>query len=543
MVDMASLRKRGVVWYYRFVDEHGVKVERKGCADKRVTEELARDAESAAAKLRSGLVDPKEFAYRDHGARPLAAHLDAYAAHLKDRGLTEAHIGLATGRVRRAVAIFRGAGLGEVEPANSSAAELDRAAARLAGWIAPARLSDLTTDRVQSALRRLREGGRSLATCNQYAAAICAFAKWCYDTHRLREYPLRGVERFNAKEDRRHDRRTISVEDLRRLVEVAHRRPRFNRMSGTACALCYQLAASTGLRHSEIATITPASFNWKAPSVTIKAAYTKNGDPATLPLPGDLARDLAAYVATLAAGSPVFPLAKGEGAEMLRVDLEAADIPYRDAGGLVFDFHSLRCETATLADQAGVSPRVVQKLMRHSTLELTGRYTRPRVVDIEAAASMLPSLKSGGDRPGVQAATGTDGLAHHLAPEEGPTAPEYAGKPGVEGQPISKPFAHHLPTGGDGSVRSSAAQCAMTGSDIRKAMEGKNPENKAQDGSRQSQTAAVANDRGEARTPGQRLTITIALDLGACPVLNGCEPSQPGRTANGPPLLRPSVRL
>ena len=60
-----------------------------------------------------------------------------------------------------------------------------------------------------------------------------------------------------------------------------------------------------------------------------------------------------------------------------RRDLAAAGIPYVDASGLFFDFHALRCETATLADAAGVSPRVVQKLMRHSTLELTGRYTRP----------------------------------------------------------------------------------------------------------------------------------------------------------------------
>jgi hypothetical protein len=41
---------------------------------------------------------------------------------------------------------------------------------------------------------------------------------------------------------------------------------------------------------------------------------------------------------------------------MLRHDLEAAGIPYRDQGGMVFDFHSLRCEMATLADAAGVSP-------------------------------------------------------------------------------------------------------------------------------------------------------------------------------------------
>jgi integrase len=508
---MASLRKRGVVWYYRFVDEHGVKVERKGCADKRVTEELARDAESAVARLRSGLVDPKELAYRDHEARPLAVHLDAYAVHLTDKGRTAAHIDITISRTRRVVALFRGARLGEIEPANSSASELARAAARLADWVAPARLSHLTAERVQSALRRLQEEGRSLGTCNQYAAAICAFAKWCYDTHRLREYPLRGVERFNAKEDRRHDRRTISVEELRRLVEVAHRGPRFNRMTGPVRALCYRLAASTGLRYSEIATITPAAFDWEAPSVTVAACYTKNGDPATLPIPGDLAADLRAYAAMLAAGSPVFPLPREEGAKMLRVDLAAAGIPYRDAGGLVFDFHSLRCEMATLADQAGVSPRVVQKLMRHSTLELTGRYTRPRVVDIEAAASMLPSLRPGGDQPGVQVATGTDGLAHRLAPEEGPAAAEYAGKPGTEGRPISERFAHHLPTAGDGSGRSCAVEGVMMGSNARESMERESPENRAQDGPIRSQTAPAAGDRREARTPGLRMPSTPSI--------------------------------
>src|SRR5262249_4449198 len=155
-------------------------------------------------------------------------------------------------------------------------------------------------------------------------------------------------------------------------------------------ALCYRLAVATGLRFEEIKSIRPASFDWQAPSVTVAAAYTKNRDPATLPIPGELVDDLAAYVATLSPGTPVFPLPRrGRGAEMLRIDLEAAGIPYRDAAGLVFDFHALRCEMATLADAAGITPRDVQKMMRHSTLELTGRYTRLRVVDIEAAASML----------------------------------------------------------------------------------------------------------------------------------------------------------
>src|SRR4051812_24006385 len=106
--------------------------------------------------------------------------------------------------------------------------------------------------------------------------------------------------------------------------------------------------------------------------------------------------------------------------------LEAAGIPYRDAGDLVFDFHALRCQCATLADGAGVTPRVVQRLMRHSTLELTGRYTRPRMHDIEGATAALPSLRPNPQGSEAMAATGT------------------------EGQHISNSFSPHLPTGGNG---------------------------------------------------------------------------------------------
>ena len=255
-----------------------------------------------------------------------------------------------------------------------------------------------------------------------------------------------GLTGYNAKEDRRHDRRTLSLDELTRLIEVAERGPDFQAMTGPARALCYRLAASTGLRYSEIASIRPASFDWKAPSVTIEAAYTKNGDPATLPLPSDLADDLRPFVATLPTDSPVFPLPE-KGAEMLRADLEAAGIPYVDASGLFFDFHSLRCQTATLADAAGVSPRVVQRLMRHSTLELTGRYTRPRAVDIEAAASMLPSLKPTGDRPEALAMTGTDEpmATGSRSDRVGPAGPR-GFRP--EGGSISKGLGHHLATGG-----------------------------------------------------------------------------------------------
>jgi len=279
-------------------------------------------------------------------------------------------------------------------------------------------------------LATLKVGGRALATCNHHRAAIRAFSRWAKEDGRLRDDPTAGVSGYNAKEDRRHDRRTLSLPELRSLIASAERGPAYRTMSGPSRALCYRVAVATGLRYAEIASITPASLRLSGPSPTVKVAagYTKNGDTAVLPLPADVAADLSRAVADLGPEAPVFPLPE-KGSDMIRVDLDAAGIPYRDAAGLVFDFHALRCQCATLADGAGVSPRVVQKLMRHSTLELTGRYTRPRALDIEGAASSLPSLRPEAPDASTLAATGTDG------------------------ERIENPFALHLPYSGDGTGR------------------------------------------------------------------------------------------
>jgi hypothetical protein len=49
---MASYRRRGRVWYYRFVDGDGIPREIAGCPDRRATEDIARKAETEAARIR-----------------------------------------------------------------------------------------------------------------------------------------------------------------------------------------------------------------------------------------------------------------------------------------------------------------------------------------------------------------------------------------------------------------------------------------------------------------------------------------------------------
>ena len=376
---MAAFRKRGKVWYYRFVDADGVKIERSGCTDLQATKQLAGAAEAEAAKINAGLIDPKAEARRRQSARPLAEHLDEFRAHLLAKGSTAKHADLFAGRARRVAALAAGGTLAAIDPPKTAkVADRKRGVHALAELLDRAKLGDITPARAQLALATLKDAGRSLATCNHHRSAIRGFSRWAWVDGRTPDDTLAGVTGFNAKEDRRHDRRTLGLDDLRRLIDAAHNGPTYRRMSGRDRAMCYRLAAATGLRYSEIASITPGSFalGGDHPTVVVAAGYTKNGDPATLPIAPELAGDLSLWLDGRPSAVRVFDLPE-KGSDMIRVDLDAAGIPYRDDAGLVFDFHALRCQCATLADAAGVSPRVVQRLMRHSTLELTGRYTRP----------------------------------------------------------------------------------------------------------------------------------------------------------------------
>src|SRR5205807_5418881 len=102
-------------------------------------------------------------------------------------------------------------------------------------------------------------------------------------------------------------------------------------------------------------------------------------------------------------------------AEMLRLDLEAADIPYTIEGTddpLHADFHALRHSSLTLLGRSGVDLRTCQELAGHSTPTLTARYSHRRLYDLAGAVEMLPSLLPSpvdGSAAAAMKATGTDG--------------------------------------------------------------------------------------------------------------------------------------
>src|SRR5262245_50396108 len=119
---MAYLRRRGRTWYYTVTDENNRRDERKGTTDKRVTEQLAVQAEAEIIRIRSGLIDPGTAARRKHSSRPLFGHLADWHNHLLARGGTAKHATLNLNRARRVAALAAGAALAEIDPPRTATA-------------------------------------------------------------------------------------------------------------------------------------------------------------------------------------------------------------------------------------------------------------------------------------------------------------------------------------------------------------------------------------------------------------------------------------
>jgi len=103
-------------------------------------------------------------------------------------------------------------------------------------------------------------------TFNFYLAAFKQFCRWMVKDGRASESPVAYLDGLNVKTDRRHDRRALSADELRRLLAAAQGGPERYGMSGPERAMLYRLACQTGLRAAELASLTRASFALNGPS-------------------------------------------------------------------------------------------------------------------------------------------------------------------------------------------------------------------------------------------------------------------------------------
>jgi integrase len=163
-------------------------------------------------------------------------------------------------------------------------------------------------------------------------------------------------------------------------------------LAGEDRRVLYLVAAATGLRVRELASLRPSSFHLDGETayVVCNASYAKNGTQAYQPLPPALVPVLRAYLTQRPGDEPVFPgYWRQRASELLQADLAAAGVPYV-VDGEYADFHSLRCLFVTSLCRAGVPAHTAQTLARHSTPVLTlGTYAKATNAEAARAVASL----------------------------------------------------------------------------------------------------------------------------------------------------------
>jgi integrase len=359
------------VWYVRLRDrDTGKYREWRAYRDKQASKVREAEIIRMVERGEAGIADSISRQSR----KPIEKHFESFEAHLEGKGNTQAHIDKTLSRCRRIA---------------------DEVAANK-------KFADITAEAVDTCLATWRRGGMSVGTSNGYFRAIRTFCKWMVRSKRSGQNPLAGMSCIKLTDaNRKRKRRPLTDAEAKALIETTRQSPEdVAGLNGPDRAMLYLVAINTGLRASELASLTPESFelNGERALVRCQAGYTKNGQEAELPLRRDVAAQVRNWLADKPAGEPVWPgkwASHRHGAEMIRIDLTAADIEYEDDRGRVVDFHALRHTFITNLARAGVHPRNAQALARHSTIDLTMNvYTHVDLADLATDVESLPAMDS-----------------------------------------------------------------------------------------------------------------------------------------------------
>jgi integrase/recombinase XerD len=295
VVDGRKVKKQSSCWHVKFRDVEGIERRVKGFKDKEATRQLAAKLEREAELGRAGVVDR----YKEHRAKPLREHIDEFRQSLLAKGNTEDYVKTVLARLTR---VIEGCGF--------------------------VRWDDIQASHVQRYLAGLRggENGISAQTFNFYLQAIKQFCKWMVQDQRAIESAVRHLKGLNVKLDRRHDRRPLEPDEVRRLLEAIRTGPKRFGATGPERAMLYRLAVETGLRANELRTLKVSSFDLDKGTVTVRAGYSKRKREDVLPLRPDTAAELCEFL------SGKLPKARaskvpGKPADMLRADLATLASP------------------------------------------------------------------------------------------------------------------------------------------------------------------------------------------------------------------------
>lgn len=413
-----------------------------GCKTRSAANAVAARLAGEQEKIKAGVLTESELKTVEHGRRDYAETVGEFIDNMAARGCAES----TRYDWKRYLLDAGQKGLGWRTIGDMNRPELER-------WLSMRAMTPRNPKDPDSVM------GARVHNC--HATAFSAFGTWCERQGYLKTNPFAKVLKRDEKADRRHIRRDLTPEELKRLIEAAWNRPekaalRGNRgrgqnmlkaaaevepetldrlrFLGRTRALAYWTAAATGLRWGELRSITLGAMRLdeNPPHLILAAKDEKARRGANIPLQPELSEELEKYaserrsrlVGNLGAKVVAFPASLDKEPlfdvpkQMCRVfdlDLAAAGIPKHDGAGRVVDVHALRHTFGTMLAKANVSLQVAQKAMRHSTPALTANvYTHLGLLDIAGAVKKLPKM---GPLPADSAQVASKSVAPNVAPK------------------------------------------------------------------------------------------------------------------------------
>lgn len=241
----------------------------------------------------------------------------------------------------------------------------------------------------------LIEEGFADSVRDQHERIVRKFLEWLHDRELIPNDPLKKVSKLTKNIGKAMHRRMILPEEvswIERALETKREKYNNKRKADSRERLaCYLLAIRTGLRSSEIAALRVGDFELTGakPKVVLEGRFTKNGMQAIQYLDMKIADRIKKQfkVKSLKAADLAFNLPRrAQRSNMLRRDFVAArEVWEHETGGKgsedflstcnskgeVINFHCLRHTCGAWLAQAGINPKTIQSIMRHSSIKLT----------------------------------------------------------------------------------------------------------------------------------------------------------------------------
>src|SRR5207245_10295134 len=134
-------------------------------------------------------------------------------------------------------------------------------------------IGDLSRSGVVGFLKDLREKeGIGIQTSNYYLQAVKSFGRWLMKDLRAPDHPLAHLSRQNAKVDVRVKRRDLPPEEFQAFLKATREGRAVFGLSPIDRQMLYLVTANTGFRASEMASLTPDSFDLDGDPATVTVA-------------------------------------------------------------------------------------------------------------------------------------------------------------------------------------------------------------------------------------------------------------------------------